>query len=197
MLAGGVPDVRPERLPGELARLLDDDAAWSRVTPDERVPADHARRRLRGELGAVAAAAAELDAVGVAASVQHDDLHGGNILVGPDGDRFFDWGDGVVAHPFATLTATFNSIAYHTGRGLDDPVFARLRDVYTEAWTDRAPAADLARAVALARTFGCIGRSLAWERALTGLEADEMAGDGDAVAGWLMEFDERFAALTR
>ena len=66
------------------------------------------------------------------AAIQHDDLHGGNILVGPDGDRFFDWGDAVVAHPFTTLTTTFNSIAHKTGRDLDDPVFSRLRDVYLE-----------------------------------------------------------------
>ena len=197
MLAAGVPDGRPSRLPGELARLLDDDVAWSRITDDERAAADAARRRLRGSLAAVDAAVAELEAAGIPASIQHDDLHGGNILVGPDGDRFFDWGDAVIAHPFSTLTTTFNSIAHHAGRALDDPVFDRLRDVYTEAWTDRLTAPELARAVALARALGCISKSLAWERNLTGLEPDEMDGNGDAVAGWLMEFDERFEALTR
>ena len=196
MLAAGVPDCRPSRLPGELARLLDD-VAWSRITDDERVAADAARGRLRDNLAAVDAIVAELEAAGIPASIQHDDLHGGNILVGPSGDRFFDWGDAVITHPFATLTTTFNSIAYHAGRLADDPVFERLRDVYTDAWSDRLPAPDLARAVALARALGCISKSLAWERALTGLEPDEMDGFGDGVAGWLMEFDERFEALTR
>jgi len=197
MLAAGVPDGRPGRLHGELVRLLDDDAVWARVTPDERTAADLARHRLRGSLDDVEAAVAALDAVGIPASIQHDDLHGGNILVGPDGDRFFDWGDAVVAHPFSTLTTTFNSIAHHTGRALDDPVFERLRDIYAAAWIDRLPAEDLVRVVALATVLGCISKSLAWERALTGLGPDEMDGHGDAVAGWLMEFDERFAALTR
>ncbi len=45
--------------------------------------------------------------------------------------------------PFATLTVTFNSIAHHTGRTLDDPAFARLRDAYLEAWTDVAPRDEL------------------------------------------------------
>ena len=197
MLAAGVPDERPQRLPGELARLLDDDLVWARVMPNERDAADAARGRLRGGLGDVEAAVAALDAAGIAASIQHDDLHGGNILVGPDGDRFFDWGDAVVAHPFSTLTTTFNSIAHHTGRAVDDPAFERLRDVYAAAWADRLPADDLVPAVALARTLGCIAKSLAWERALTGLEPDQMDGHGDAVAGWLIEFDERFATLTR
>ena len=191
MLAAGVPDGRPSRLPGELARLLNDDVAWARITDDERAAADVARRRLRESLQAVDAAITELEAAGIAATIQHDDLHGGNILAGPAGDRFFDWGDAVIAHPFSTLTTTFNSIAHHAGRDLDDPVFERLRDAYTDAWTDRLPAADLARAVALARTLGCISRSLSWERALTGLAHAEMEGHGDAVAGWLMELDER------
>jgi hypothetical protein len=197
MLAAGVPDERTRRLPGELARLLDDDVVWARVTPEEREAAVAARRRLLAGLDDVEAAVAELDAAGIAATIQHDDLHGGNVLVGPDGDRFFDWGDAVVAHPFTTLTTTFNSIAHHTGRALDDPAFDRLRDVYAAAWSDRLPADDLVRVVALARVVGCIAKALAWERALTGLEPDEMHGHGDAVAGWLMELDERFAALTR
>ncbi len=194
ILAAGVPDGRPSQLHGELTRLLADDVAWSRITDDERAAADAARRRLRDSLAAVDLAVAELEAAGIPASIQHDDLHGANILVGPSGDRFFDWGDAVLAHPFSTLTTTFNSIAHHTGRELGDPVFERLRDVYAEAWSDELPPADLQRAVALARLFGCISRSLSWERALTGLEPDEMDGHGDAVAGWLMEFDERFHA---
>jgi hypothetical protein len=136
---------------------------------------------------------ARLASTGIAATIQHDDLHGGNIMAA-DGDRFFDWGDAVVAHPFATLTVTFNSIAHNTGRGLDDRAFTRLRDAYLEAWTDIAPRDLLAEAAAVARDLGCIGRSLAWERTLGDLDVDEMDGRGDAIAGWLMEFAERFDA---
>jgi hypothetical protein len=196
MLAAGTPDVRPSALPGELARLLDDDVQWSRLTADEAEAGLAARALLRERFATVAAGAAELDGLGVAPSIQHDDLHGGNILVGPDGDRFFDWGDGVVAHPFSTLTVTFNSIADKTQRSLGDPVFDRLRDVYLEAWSNVGPRADLLRAAALARDLGCIGRSLAWERALGGLEVAEMDGFEDSVAGWLMELADRLAGPT-
>ena len=134
---------------------------------------------------------ARLDSAGVAHTIQHDDLHGGNIVVGPAGDRFFDWGDAVIAHPFATLNVTFNSIAHRTARDLGDPAFDRLRDAYLEAWTDVAPRDVLLDAVRLARDLGCIGRALAWERALLDLAPDEMDGHGDAIAGWLVEFGER------
>jgi hypothetical protein len=196
MLAAGAPDGRPTQLPGELARLLDDDVAWGRLTPQEGDDGARARERLRASLPSIAAAADELADLPIRASIQHDDLHGGNILVGPDGDRFFDWGDGVVAHPFSTLTVTFNSIAHKTGRELGDPVFERLRDTYLEAWEGVASRGHLLRAVALARDVGCIGRALAWERALSGLEVDEMDDFGDSVAGWLVEFAGRLDSET-
>ena len=152
-------------------------------------------RHRRGIGGTGIWAIAILDAVlkrgRIAATIQHDDLHGGNIVVGPDGDRFFDWGDAVVSHPFATLTVTFNSIAHRTGRGLDDPAFGRLRDGYLEAWADVASRDRLVASATFARDLGCIGRALSWERALEGLEPHEMDGHDDAVAGWLMEFAER------
>src|SRR4029079_18687662 len=163
--------------------------------PDERADAGRVRAALTARLPEIAGLASRVAASGVQPSVQHADLHGGNIVVGPDGDRFFDWGDAVVAHPFGTLTTTFNSIAHHTRRGLDDPVFARPRDVYTEAWTDVLPRAELTEVSLLAQALGCIGRSLAWERGLTDLAPDEMDGHGGDVAGWLMEFAQRLDQL--
>ncbi len=191
MLAAGVPDGRPARLPDALGGLLDDEPVWARVGPDERVAAAAARERLRDATDRIRAAAMELAASPISASIQHDDLHGGNILVGPAGDRFFDWGDAVVANPFGTLTTTFNSIAHKTGLELADRAFVRLRDVYLEAWTDVLPRDALAEVSTLARDLACIGKSLAWERALIGLTPDEMGEHGDAVAGWLMELADR------
>ena len=191
MLAVGTPDGRVERLPSELDRLLDDERIWGLVAPDERATADAARLHLRGAPRLVEEAATRLAATGIAATIQHDDLHGGNIVVGPDGNRFFDWGDAIVAHPFATLTVTFNSIAHRTGLGLDDRAFTRLRDAYLEAWAFVAPRDAVAEAAEIARDLGCIGRSLAWDRALGHLDVDDMDGHGDAIAGWLMEFAER------
>ena len=49
----------------------------------------------------------------------------------------------------------------------------------------------MAEVARLAILLGCIGKALAWERALLGLDESEMEGHGDAVAGWLMEFESR------
>ena len=85
----------------------------------------------------------------------------------------------------------------HTTIVEDDPVFARLEAVYLEAWTDAVSPAELARAARLARVFGCLNRALNWERALTGVAPEELAEFGDSVAGWVIEFADRFRALSR
>lgn len=191
LLRTGVPDGRPDALPGTFARLLDDDAIWERVAAAEWDAARDARARLR-DLGAwVAARAGELAGSGITTTIQHDDLHDGNVFAGPDGYRFFDWGDAVVAHPFGTLVTTLNSIAYRLGIDPDGRDLQQLRDVYLEAWTDVSPRAALDEMLEAALDLGRIGKAAAWDRALQGLESDEMDGHGDAPAGWLMDLVER------
>ena len=108
-----------------------------------------------------------------------------------DGWRVFDWGDAVVAHPFAVLTTALGSFTYHAGLSLDGPGSARLRDAYTEAWTDRAPRAALARTATLALDLASIGKAAAWERALQGLEPADMGGFHGATAAWLADAVDR------
>jgi phosphotransferase family enzyme len=191
LLALGVPDGRPATLPGTLARLLDDEATWDRVAEPDRDEARRARGRLRGAADWVAARVDVLERSGNAATIQHDDLHSGNVFVGADGYRFFDWGDAVVAHPFATLVTTLNSIAFRLGITAEDPMLSRLRDAYLEAWTDVAPRPALGDTLAAALDLGRIGKAAAWDRALSGLDLSEMDGHGDAPAGWLMDLAER------
>lgn len=188
MLVAGVPDERPERLAGELSRLVADDRIWSRVAVPERAASYAARARVRRAAGDVERLTATLAGTGVAASVQHNDFHGGNIVVRPDGERFFDWGDAVVAHPFGTLPGTLDSIARRTGRIAADPALGRLRDAYLEAWTDVAPRDDLTAALVAARALAPVGKALAWERALLDLEPSEMEGHAGAIAACLVAF---------
>lgn len=193
LLAIGVPDGRPAALRADFSRLLDRDDLWEpdRMDPDDRDAVVAARPRLRELVPWVAAAAEELGRSGIAATIQHDDLHGGNIFVGPDGVRFFDWGDATVAHPFGTLTVTLNSIAHHTGMAPDDPRLDRVRDAYLEAWTDVHPRSGLDAIVERALDLGRISRAASWERSLTGLAPDAMDGQGGAPAAWLADLVDR------
>ena len=45
------------------------------------------------------------------ATVQHDDLHDGNVFGSADAVRIIDWGDASLAHPFGTLLITLRVLA--------------------------------------------------------------------------------------
>ena len=106
LVAAGVPDERPERLTGVLDGLVAADPIWARLDADEVEGGIRARGVLSRRRADIAALAAGLAGSGIRPTIEHGDLHGGNILVGEDGVRFFDWGDATVAHPFGTLTTT-------------------------------------------------------------------------------------------
>jgi hypothetical protein len=187
LIDAGIPDERPERLPAIFERLLDDERLWARARPDHR----GARGRLRALMPTVRAAAERLANAGIRPSVDHGDLHSRNVLVGPGGDRIFDWGDASVAHPFASMTTTMSSLVYHTGLALDGPELARLRGAYTTAWADVAPPGALAALADLALDLGHLGRATSWERALADLAPDAMGGFEGAAASWLSDFADR------
>lgn len=187
LLALGVPDQRPAALPMLLDELLDD----PRLSPDSAVRAALVRLR-----PAFTDACAELAAGGGAlgpepVSIQHDDLHAGNVLPADrpgSADRFFDWGDASVAHPFTTLLVTLRSMAATSGLPADHPALRATRDAYLSAWDIEGP--EGVRLARLAAWTGCVGRALAWGRALDGAPAQDAAEWSDAVPGWLAELLE-------
>ena len=146
--------------------------------------------RLRAELPAYAQRCRRLADLGIPATVQHDDLHDGNVFAGAAGYRYFDWGDASVAHPFGTLLVTLRSVGHAGKLAADDTRLVRLRDAYLEAWTDRYDRRTLVEAADLAIALGPVSRSLSWRRALDTPE-ETRAEYADAVPGWL---EELFAA---
>ena len=134
---------------------------------------------------------AELDASGIACSVNHDDLHSDNVCVpsGTDveGARVIDWGDAVWSHPFGTLLATLNSIAFHAGTEVTDPRVRRVRDAYLEVYAEHGSAPERERWVRLARRTGCVTKALSYVRAFEGEPESAAAGEDWPVRGWLLE----------
>jgi hypothetical protein len=177
LLALGLPDLRPAAMPGHLTRLTEDPASGL---------ADADRARLRGHSGRYAEWCAALAASGIEPTLQHDDLHDGNVFVGPAGDRIFDWGDAVLAHPFATLLATLRSIASRDG-DLGRAELLRLRDAYLEPWTGEHTRTVLNDTVEAALRVGTVGRALAWQRALSGIPPEAQGAYAGAVGEWLLE----------
>lgn len=143
LIALGVPDQRPGLLP----RLMEEQLA---------VPA-----AVAGYAPTLKRLCAELAGSPVPLTLQHDDLHDGNVFA--DG-RVFDWGDSSVSHPFGVLLVTLRG----AWARFDEPAVRRLRDAYLEPWTAVAPRARLLREVELAMQVAKVGRALAQRRALSG-----------------------------
>jgi hypothetical protein len=167
LVAVGVPDARLSLLPGELRTVL--------ASPVKGLTADEHERALAA-LGEFDVMCRELAAYEIPETIQHDDLHDGQVFVRDGRYRFSDWGDSCVSHPFHSLTVTLRAAAWKLELEPGGPEVHRLRDAYLEPWGDLQEAADLAY-----RT-GTIGRALAWQRFVRGGLTEPMEDDERATA---------------
>jgi hypothetical protein len=188
VLAAGVPDARPHRLPAIRSTLLAD-RAICRVGAEDGLSEEEYDGLLAGT-PAYAEACAQLDALGVPASLQHDDLHANNVFVPEDRSaplRVFDWGDAVVAHPFGVLLVTLRVVANLTELDNGAPELLRLRDAYLEPWSAEHDRTSLLEAARLASRVGGVTRADCYRRALLEATPAGWAEFGDGVPSWLAE----------
>ena len=168
----GCEDLGPRLLPEVLDGLLD------------TVPTDRTEE-LRALQPRFAQWCTELDDSGIVPSIDHGDLHDGNVFA--DG-RFFDWGDAALAHPFCSVLVLMRSCADRFGLETGSAELRALRDAYLEPWTDRWSRTELELLALLATRVGKVVRVRSWQRALSGpVDPGEHA---EAVPGWLEELLE-------
>jgi hypothetical protein len=170
-LAHGVPDLRVSTLPGRYEELV------QRGLPLERDEVGE----LRSFAPRFSELCAELAAHGVPETVQHDDLHMGNLYAQGERVRALDWGDSSISHPFASLVVTFRFLEETNRLPPSDPWFARLRDAYLEPWGN-----GLADTFALAVRVGAFAHTIAWARQRNAMPEDARA-----------KFDKWFSVVLR
>jgi hypothetical protein len=185
MLALGVPDHGPHRLPGLVEDLLGDDDAL--LAGREGGLAPEVRERIRADLGRYSELCGRLTDGGVPATLQHDDLHDGNVFVSGNRHRFFDWGDSSVSHPFVSLLVPLRVAARALGVPTGHPVLFRLRDGYLDVWREHGTPEQLREQCDIALRVGPLQRALTWRRILRGVHADERSAWADSVPGWTAE----------
>ncbi|MFJ4523566.1 aminoglycoside phosphotransferase family protein [Streptomyces sp. NPDC088810] len=168
----GVPAARTRDLPEVFDELL---AKNSALTPDERA-------RLEGLRPRLADWCAELASAGVPDTLDHADLHDGQLFrPAPGRFTFFDWGDATVSHPFCSLRVPVERACDRYG----PQVLPRLLDAYLEPWTgDGRTATELRRAAELAWRLSALGRAASWGRMFPDASgAEPGAAQG---AAWLL-----------
>jgi len=144
LLAAGVPDHRLAGLADCYAELVD----RIDVEPRFRVAVSRVRDLVD-----------ELASYGVTETLQHDDLHDGQVFVKDGRNLVMDWGDAVVSHPFFTLSVTLEGgVAW----GLDDVEGSEDIEPYVETYLARyAPdRPELREAVPAALRLGWVCRAL-------------------------------------
>jgi phosphotransferase family enzyme len=191
VLAAGVPDARPHRLAAIRDTLLAD-RAMCRVGAEDGL-SEEEYARLRACAPAYAETCAQLAALGVPPSLQHDDLHANNVFVPQDRSaplRVFDWGDAVVGHPFGVLLVSLRVVANLTKLDHGAPELLRLRDAYLEPWSAEFDRTTLVEAARLASRVGGVTRADCYRRALLEATPAGWAEFGDGVPSWLSELDQ-------
>ena len=183
LLSAGVPDRRTPTLVPLLADVLEDDAAvWKGrelgLTEEERA-------RLRDDaLPRLADLCADLSALPIADTIQHDDLHANNVFVREGHWRILDWGDACVAHPFASLVVPIRSLAHRRNVEENAPELVRIRDAYLEPWTRLAPRAELLRALEVAWLIGYATRLLSWQHIVPHFDPPVREEYSESVPRW-------------
>ncbi len=178
MVALGVADMRAPLLP----QRFDEAVAFSGAFVARR-GTDAQREQFERVIGlreTFTARCARLAQAPAPASLDHNDLHPWNVLTAGPGApaKFYDWGDGVIAHAFACMLVPLSVLVHRLETTAADVRILRARDAYLEVFRDCAPHAELVETLELACHLGRVARSLTWARAVKAMsDADDDPDD--------------------
>jgi hypothetical protein len=145
LVALGVPDLRLATLPEKYELLLDE---------------IDAEPRFRAAAPRVAELCDRLAAFGIHETIQHDDLHDGQVFVRDGRHLLLDWGDACISHPLFTLSVTLEG---QLSWGLDDVEDSidtgPFRDAYLAPFAGRYDG-DLVAACEVALRLGWASRAV-------------------------------------
>lgn len=188
LAAAGLPAAPATTTPSYAAARLDDLAALPADDPAHICAQQRAEAAANAHL--LSEACAQLEASGLRESLQHNDLHANNAFATAPGTplRFFDLGDAVWAHPFASLLIPRGALARDLEAPVTDPRVRRVVDAYLENWSDVAPLARLRDLVEPAARVAAVHRAMSWGRLLAEVPASAVPEPEwrDAESWWLL-----------
>jgi Phosphotransferase enzyme family len=164
LLEAGVPDERLAVLPMHFEQVLADRGVLL-VDREDGLDEDQ-HERLLASVPEVARLSEELAAAGIPETVQHDDLHDGNVFVRDGEYLVFDWGDSCISHPFHSLVVALRAAAWRFELAPADARLERMRDAYLEPFAAYGSRAELQGVFSTAYRLGTIARALSWYRAV-------------------------------
>ena len=110
----------------------------------------------------------------------------GNVARGPAGDRFLDWTDACVAHPFFDL-APIRRGTDDAGDDGGDDLRDRLRAAYLPAWASFEPPERLEGAFRLAAPLAALHHAVSYRSIVAGMTPPVEPHMSRSTAWWLRQ----------
>jgi hypothetical protein len=156
LIASGVPDRRLDVLPDQFEGLLERDLGLS---ADEM-------RRLHDLRPWVREACAELSGLPIPETIQHDDLHDGQVFLCDGRYLISDWNDACISHPFFSMSVALEGQLQWGFDDIEGSVDTDpFRDAYLEPFTGLMTRAALRDAMVKALRLGWVDRGLTYASA--------------------------------
>jgi len=171
LLTMGIPDRTLPRLSDLFTHLIADESQY--IFDGEDSLSESEYQRLQSLFPTIQQKADALAQYSIPATIQHGDLHDGNIFYTDAEYCFIDWGDASISHPFFSLRTSYVSVESRFELTEDDPELHRLRDSYLSAWREFATDAQLRNAFTLAQELWSIGSALIWKNVIDASTAGE------------------------
>lgn len=173
VLSTGVHDCSPETVPDRFDALLARYAALDAEHPSHVTAGQ--LKQFQAVRPAVVDAATALVQSPLPATVNHGDLHPGNVLTVDGGLRLFDFGDAQWAAAPEVLGALWGWLTRRTRHP-----WRKVFDAYAEVWGDVVTRAEFDHLVAAAMVTLPVNRSLTWWSATRQTTKEELAEWGGA-----------------
>jgi aminoglycoside phosphotransferase (APT) family kinase protein len=149
---------------------------------------DEEYQRLHDVADVFAQKCAELASYAVPETIQHGDLHDGNIFYNDGSYVFYDWGDCSISHPFFSLRTAYVSIENRFNLAEGALEFQPLTQAYVRAWREFETEERLTAAAGLAEELRAIGSLLSWYEVVERLEGEEQTKYAHAIPSLAQEF---------
>jgi hypothetical protein len=161
LIAAGVPDHRLAVLATQYDELLQHAKG---LTPEEHARLSELRHRVRHMCE-------DLGDYRIPETIQHDDLHDGQVYVRANGYIFSDWADACVSHPFFSMAVTLEG---NISWGLDDIEASvdttPFGEAYLEPFAGYGSRRELRAALAIALRLGWVCRAINVQRWASALD---------------------------
>lgn len=166
LLGMGVPDRGAASLAQEYGGLIEDAVRDGSATDEALTKAEV--ERLRSLAPQIHSTLDLLSSSPVAESLDHGDMHDGNVFSNRGTYSFFDWGDAGVSFPFFSLRTLEVSLENRLGEPGLLAARPALREAYLRPWVDRGRLgwADGRDLLAAAEQVWSIAAAVRWRRAI-------------------------------